>query len=226
MADALNTQLLKELDRRFGEQGFIRSSDRFYGHRYDRATPDGRQSIALAFHMRQRALVLDPAFASVRLDEEEREVFQFEQKSELVNEHDALQRGTVGKRLDKFELLKTASGRYAIATPDDCQTAGEKYPTEMLKEAERFWEIVPTPEAILARLTDVPGEASKYAGTDFFAATRAIVLTRMIHGEAQARLFADRVLSRFSGNPRLELSQWMMRAFDAWGSVDCGNRCG
>lgn len=217
VAGALKTQLLKELDRRFGEQGFTRSSDRFYGDRYDRATPGGRQSIVLASHMRQRVLVLDAAVASVRLDEVEKEVFRFEQKSELLNEHDALQRGTVGKRLDKHELLKIATGRFAIATAVDCQKVAEKYANEMLSRAEQFWKLVPTPRAILVCLAEVPGQAREYAGTDFFAATRAVVLTRMIHGEAEARLFADGVLSRLSGDPKLELSQWVMRAFDAWG---------
>jgi hypothetical protein len=71
------------------------------------------------------ALVLNPAFAGIRLDEVEKEVFRFEQKSELINEHDALHRGTIGARLDKHELFKTATGRYAITTVGDCQGVGE-----------------------------------------------------------------------------------------------------
>ena len=71
-------------------------------------------------------------FRSVRLNEVEREVFRFEHKSELLNEHDALQRGTVGKRLDKHELLKIATGRFAIATAVDCQNVGQKYANERL----------------------------------------------------------------------------------------------
>ena len=53
VAGILKQQLLKELDRRFGEQGFKRFSDRFYGDRYDRAISGGRPSIALASHTRK-----------------------------------------------------------------------------------------------------------------------------------------------------------------------------
>jgi hypothetical protein len=219
VATSLKLHLLKELDRHFSMQGFTRSSDRFYGDRYDRAISGGRQSIPIASHIRRPALVLDPAFAGIRLDEVEKEVFRFEQKSELINEHDALHRSTIGARLDKYELFKTATGRYAITTVDDCQRVGEKYASDMLSMAEQFWKLVPNPEAILAKLANVPGEARKYAGTDFFAASRAIVLTRMLYGDTEARQFADGDLSRLCGEPKLELSQWTMRAFDAWSAV-------
>jgi hypothetical protein len=212
--------LLEEFDRYFGKQGFRRSSDRFYGDRYDRVISGGRQSIALCSHVRRPALVLDPAFASIRLDEVEKEVFRFEQNNELINEHDALQRGTIGARLDKHEILNIAIGRYTIIEADDCQRVGNRYASNMLKMAERFWKLFPSSEAILAILAKVPGEARTYAGTDFFAATRAIVLTRMLRGTVEARAFADGVLNRLSGEPKRELSQWTRAAFDEWITAD------
>jgi hypothetical protein len=86
--------------------------------------------------------------------------------------------------------------------------------------AERFLESVPGPEAILAKLVKVPGEACASAATDFHAATRAIVLMRMLHGDAEARDFADRVLSCLSGEQGVELSRWKPRAFDAWSATN------
>ncbi|KAA6457837.1 hypothetical protein DYQ86_20920 [Acidobacteria bacterium AB60] len=219
MATVVKRHLLNELDRYFTERGFTRSSDRFYGDRYDRAVSGGRQSIAISSHLRKPVLVLDAAFASIRLHEVENEVFRFERDSKLINEHDALQRSTIGTRLDKHEVFKTATGRYAITTLDDCQRVGERYARDMIGMAERFWRLVPNPEAILSKLAKVPGEARKYAGTDFFAASRAIVLTRMLRGDSEARQFADAVLSRLSGEQKLELSQWKTRAFGAWSAV-------
>jgi hypothetical protein len=216
MAESLKQRLLKELDRSLGERGFTRQSDRFYGDRYDRAIHGGRQSIALASHKRNRALILDPAFAGIRLDEVEDDVFRFEEKSELVGKEDSLRRNTIGVRLDKHELLTVITGRYAIVTEDDCTRVGDKYARQMLGMADRFWKSVPTPQAILAKLTNVPGDAHKYAGTDVFAAMRAIVLTRMLHGNGEARRFADEVLSRLSGTPALELARWRARAFETW----------
>jgi hypothetical protein len=63
--------------------------------------------------------------------------------------------------------------------------------------AEQFWKLAPNAEAILAKLGNVSGEARKYAGTDFFAASRAVVLTRMLYGDTEARQFADGVSSRY-----------------------------
>ncbi|UWZ84248.1 hypothetical protein [Occallatibacter riparius] len=215
MASILKRHLLREFDHYFNGKGFTRSSDPFYGDRYDRAISGGRQSIAIASHIRKPALVLDPAFASIRLDEVEDEVFRFEQKNELINEHDVLQRATIGTRLDKHELFKSVTGKYAITTVDDCPRLGVQYASEMLSMAERFWQSFPDHEAILAKLANVPGEARKYGGTDFFAGSRAVVLTRMLHGDAEARRFAEGVLDRLSGEPKLELSRWAIRFFDA-----------
>jgi len=212
----LKRGILKELDRHFNERGFTRSSDRFYGDRYDRAIPGGRQSLAVNAHVRRPAFVLDPAFASIRIDEVENEVFRFERNSEMVTERDALHRSTIGIRLDENELFKTLTGKYQITGVDQCQRVAEKYARDMLRMAEQFWKLVPDYEAILAKLAKVPGQARTFAGTDFFAATRAIVLVRMLHGYTEALKFADGVLSRLSGEQRLELSEWKTRAFSAW----------
>jgi len=216
----LKRGILRELDRHFNERGFTRSSDRFYGDRYDRAIPGGRQSLAVNSRFRKSAFVLDPAFASIRLDEVENEVFRFEPNSELVSEHDVLHRSTIGIRLDKHEMLKIVTGRYEITSVDQAQRVAERYATDMLRMAERFWKLVPDHEAILAKLAKVPGEARTYAGTDLFAATRAIVLVRIMHGDVEAGQFAEAVLSRLSGEPRLELSEWKARAFTAWSGTN------
>lgn len=216
----LKRGILKELDRHFKEQGFIRSSDRFYGDRYDRAIPGGRQSLAVNSHFRKPAFVLDPAFASIRLDEVENEVFRFEPDSELVTEHDVLHRSTIGIRLDKHEMLKIVTGRYEITNVGQCQRIAERYAADMLRMAERFWNLFPDHEAILAKLAKVPGDARTYAGTDLRAATRAIVLVRMVHGDVDARQFAEVVVSRLSGEQRSELSGWKGRAFSAWSATN------
>ena len=116
-------------------------------------------------------------------------------------------------------MLKLLTGKYEIITVDDCERVGEQYATDMMSMAEQFWNLFPSPESILAKLAKVPGEARECTGTDFFAATRAIVLTRMLRGEAESRQFANGVLMRLSGEAKLELSQWMMRAFDVWSAT-------
>jgi hypothetical protein len=174
----LKKNLLRELDLYSGEWGFERRSDRFYGERYDQCIPVGRKSLTLNSHLRKPTLVLDPATASVRLDKVEEEVFRLEEKNELLSERDALQRNTIGLRLAGNEILNIATNCFAIATEDDCVIVGRRYATEMLRKAERFWAEVSTPEAILEKLSDVPGKARDYAGTYLFAAVRAIALAK------------------------------------------------
>ena len=212
----LRKSLLKELDLLFGEQGFNRRSDRFYGDRYDRLVEGGRKSITPNSHFRKPALVLDPPTVSIRLDKVEEEVFRFEEKSELISEHDALQRNTIGFRLAGNEILNVATNRYAITTEEDCQVVARKYVTEMLRKAERFWAEVPTEQAILERLSNVPGKAREYAGTDLFAAERAIALAKLLYGKEAAHDLASRIMNELSGTPKSELSPWVTRAFQAW----------
>jgi hypothetical protein len=221
----IKQQLLQVLDGCLTEHGFTRQSDKFFGDRYDRPIHGGRQSIAIASHQRGRALVLDPAFAGIRLDHVEHEVFRFEEKNELAGEKDVLWRNTIGSRLDKHELLRLMTGRWVIVNRDDCNRVGNEYARQMLRTADQFWRSVPTPEAILAKLAHVPGKARKYAGTDVIAAMRAIVLTRLLHGNGQARRFADDVLRRLPGTPGLELARWATRAFEAWGADHFTGSC-
>jgi hypothetical protein len=160
----LKRNLLRELDIFFGERGFEPRSDRFYGDRYDRFVQNGRKSLTVNSHFRKPELVLDPPTASIRLDNVEEEVFRFEVKSELLSEHDALQCNTIGFRSAGNEILNVVTNRYAITTEDDCLVVARRYATEILRKAERLWEEVPTEEAILERLSDVPGKAREYAG--------------------------------------------------------------
>jgi hypothetical protein len=74
----------------------------------------------------------------------------------------------------------------------------------MLHMAERFWKSVPSSEAILAKLAKVPGEARTYCRHRFLRCESCIVLVRMLRGDTEARLIADGVLSRLSGEQRLE----------------------
>ena len=215
-ANALKKKLLVELDIFFGERGLQRRSDRFFGDRYDCAVQGGRKSIAINAHFRKQALVLDPATAGIRLDKVEEEVFRFEEKSELLSEHDALQRNTISLRLAGSEILNTVTNRYAISTEDGCVIVARKYATEMLRKAERFWAEVPTEGAILEKLSGVSGKAREYAGTDFFAAIRAITLVKLLHGEQAARNLASRITNRLSGAPQSDLSDWVKKAFQAW----------
>jgi hypothetical protein len=195
-------QLLREFDTFFGDRGFRRHSDRFYGDRYDRLTAGGRQSLSIASHVRKSAVVLDPALAGIRLDAVEEEVFQFEEKSELVSERDALQRNTVGFRLAAHELFNIASNRYAISTEHDCPIITERYAREMLERAERFWKEFSSANVILTILSDVPGKALDYAGTDLYASERAIVLTKQIDGRDSALELASQIITRLPASTR------------------------
>ena len=220
----IKKRLLRELDLSFSEVGFKRKSDHFYGDRYDCAINGGRKSVTINSHIRKETLVLDPATASIRLDKVEEEVFKFEEKSELLSESDALQRNTIGLRLAGREIFNIATNRYVITTEDECVTVARRYAAEMLHKAERFWAELPTEASILERLSDVPGKAREYAGTDLFAAVRAITLAKLLHGEQAARDLASRIMSCLSGTPQSELSGWVRRAFQAWDTAEvCGS---
>jgi hypothetical protein len=209
-------QLLKEFDTFLGNRGFNRHSDRFYGDRYDRPRIGGRQSISIASHLRKPALVLDPAFAGIRLDAVEEEVFRFEEKTGLVSDHDALQRNTIGLRLEANEVLNIATNRYAITNEKDCPIIGERYIREMLERAERFWNEFSNSDVILATLKQVPGKARDYAGTDLFASERAIVLMKQQHGMASALELAGQINERLAESARKDFCSWLQKAESVW----------
>lgn len=215
-ANLLKKRLFAELDSFFKERGFQRKSDRFYGERYDLAIEGGRKSLIISTHLRKPALVLDPATASIRLDKVEEEVFKFEERNELLSEYDALQRNTIGLRLSGSEIVNIATNRYAMATEGDCVTVAQKYATEMLRKAEVFWAKFPNQESILEKLSDVPGKARDYAGSDLFAAVRAVTLAKLLKGEIAARGLASEIMEHLSGTTKSELSGWVKNAFRAW----------
>jgi hypothetical protein len=209
-------QLFKELDAFFEERGFKRHSDRFYGDRYDRPIAGGRHSLAIASHVRKPVVVLDAAFAGIRLEAIEEEVFRFEEKNELVSERDALQRNTIGLRLAANELFNITSNRYTIGTERDCSIIAEKYAQAMLERAERFWKEFSSSDAILAKLSDVPGKARDYAGTDIFSSERAVVLAKQLHGKDSAIKLADQIIARLPESAKRDLSSWLQRAEREW----------
>jgi hypothetical protein len=211
-------QLLKEFDTYLGPRGFKRRSDRFYGDRYDRQGVGGRQSLSIASHLRKPALVLDPAFAGIRLDAVEEEVFRYEEKTELISDHDALQRNTIGLRLDARELINIASNRYTINSEKDCEIVGQRYIREMLERAERFWSDFSSIDVILSVLKQVPGKGRDYAGTDLFASERAIVLAKQQHGMRTALELAGEITTRLAESTRNDLAAWLQRAEGTWGT--------
>lgn len=213
----LKKLLLKEFDSYLGPKGFKRRSDRFYGDRYDRPITGGRQSLLIASHLRKPALVLDPALAGIRLDEVEEEVFRYEEKTQLISDHDALQRNTIGLRLDAGELISIASNRYTVTSERDCEVLGQKYAREMLERAERFWSDFSSLDAILSVLKQVTGKGRDYAGTDLFASERAIVLTKQQHGVRAALELAEEITTQLADSNRNDLITWLHRAEDVWG---------
>lgn len=205
-------RVLDQLDQIFGQHGLERISDKFYGHRYDRPFPGGRRSIAINWHIRKSALVIDPPYVSVTIDEVEQIVGRYEEEHILRTPTDVAQRPTIGCRLDGGELMKTFIGKWVVSTEDDCARVAASYASETLRKSEIFWRTVPTPESILVRLSGDPVEVRTYALPDHVAAERAIVLSKLLHGCDASHALARERLSRLSGNSKEELSAWLSRA--------------
>jgi hypothetical protein len=213
MPASLKKCLLRQLDQLWGEKGFSRISDKFFGDRYDRAIPAGRQSISLNSHARGEAVVLDPPVVAVRLNDVEDFVFDHEEKSSLLTREAALQRATIGIRLDKGDFLKLLTDKWLITNEDDCVRVTRDYAAEVLREGETFWNSVSNPEDILSILSGPPAKVCLYSGTEYFGAMRAIALAKLLYGDEKARAVARDAVSRLSGSSRAELSRWVDRAY-------------
>ena len=208
----LKNIFLRELDRSFVPSGFVRISDNAHGHRYDQPFPGGRKSIQINWHIRKPALVLDPPYASVTLDEVEETVARFEEKNPLSKAEDVSWRSTVSRRLDRGELVKLLTMRWTVATEDDCANVAAVFFKETLREAEVFWASVPTPEEILCKLSDDPKRTRAFALPDYIAAERAIVLAKLLHGSEKSQTLASDRLARLSGTSKVELARWLSQA--------------
>jgi hypothetical protein len=212
MTLSLKRSMIARLDEIFGLNGFVRFSDKFYGHRYDRPFPGGRRSVAVNWHLRKPDLVLDPPYVSVAIVEVQEIVAQFEEESVLVTPADVAQRSTIGLRLDRGEILKTLSGKWAVSHVDDCARVAADYAAQTLRDADLFWSTVATPESILDKLTADPKKVRAFAAPDHSAAERAIVLCKLLHGSDKSQVLARDRLSRLSGSSKEELSAWLSRA--------------
>ncbi len=86
------------------------------------------------------------------------------------------------------------------------------YATETLREADDFWSRVATHESVLSKLSADPEKVRAFAGPDYSAAARAIVLCKLLRGSERSQALARERLSRLSGSSKEELAAWLSRA--------------
>jgi hypothetical protein len=211
MTLSLKRIMIEELDQVLGPRGFIRVSDKFHGHRYDRPFSCGRKSIGINWHFRRPVLVLDPPNVSVTLNEVEELVARYEEKNAFMTPADVAWRSTIGLRLDRGEILNKLIGKWTAAAEDDCRGIVANFVAATLRKAESFWSTVATPDAILAKLSDDPVKVRDYAMPDHVGAERAIVLSKLLHGSEKSRALARDRLARLSGSSKIQLVEWLSR---------------
>lgn len=204
--------MIEHLDKLFVPRGFTRISDKFYGHRYDLAFPGGRRSIAINWHLRKPDLVLDPAYASVTIDEVQEVVARYEEPNALTKPNDIDWRTTIGLRLEQGDILRTFIGRWAVSNEEDCVRVAADFAEKTIRGAKTFWSIVATPESVLAKLAADPIKVRDFAAPDYSAAERAIVLCKLLYGTEKSQNLARERIDRLSGTSREELSGWLARA--------------
>ena len=213
---SLKKQSLIEFDSYLGSKGFNRHSDSFYGERYDRPIPGGRFSLSINWHLRKPVLVLDPASAGIRLDEVEHEVFRFEEPSELISEHDVLQRSTIAFRLAGNEVLNLLTNRYTISRESDCSAIAQKYIQNMFDKAERFWRKFASKEVIFDALSGIPAKARDSTRVEPFSSQRAVTLAKILKGPEIAERLGDQLLERLPDSSKKLFAEWLERAAQAW----------
>lgn len=209
---SLKRNLIAQLDKSFVPRGFIRVSDKFYGHRYDRVFPGGRRSIAINWHLRKPDLVLDAACVSVTIDEVQEVVAKYEEANALTKPNDVAWRTTIGLRLEQGDIVRTFTRRWAVSNDDDCVRVAADFAKETIRGAESFWSMVDTPESVLAKLSADPIKVRDFAAPEYSAAERAIVLCKLLYGAEKSQNLAQERIDRLSGTSRQELSDWLARA--------------
>ena len=220
---SLKRNLIAHLDRIFLPRGFIRISDKFYGHRYDRVFPGGRRSIALNWHLRKPALGLDPAYVIVTIEEVQEVVARYEETNALTKPSDVAWRTTIGLRLEQGDIVRTFTRRWAVSNDNDCFRVATDFAEETIRGAETFWGVVTTPESVLAKLSANPIKVRDFATPDYSAAERAIVLCKLLYGTEKSRSLARERLDCLSGTSKKELLGWLARA-SSWLEGDASLR--
>lgn len=212
MPISVQAALLKELDQIFAKSGFVRVSSNDHGHRYDAPFPGGRKSVGINWHIRKPALVLDPPYASITIDEVEQTVAQFEESNPLAKSSDISWRSTISKRLDRGEIFRLMTMKWTLVREEDCQRVAADFVKRTLRDAEAFWASVSTPREILSKLSDDPTKTRAFALPDQIAAERAIVLCKLLYGTEKSKSLARERLDCLSGTSKKELSDWLTRA--------------
>ncbi len=208
----LKKVLLRELDGRFGELGFNRSSDKFYGDRYDRPIRGGRQSVSLTVYPRKGYLELDLPSISIRFDEVEELVAKFDGPHPLVTPKDIAARATLGTRLEPNNALAVFRKTWVLTEEQDAKRAAEEFVQHVVEKAGPFWEHFSNPAEVLKVLSGDIEDARRYAGTDALAAKNAIALGMIIGGRDKAREIADAKLTTLKGEALNEVKGWVERA--------------
>lgn len=220
---SLKRNLIAQLDKIFVPRGFVRVSDKFYGHRYDRTFPGGRRSIAINWHLRKPDLVLDSAYASVTIDEVQEIVARYEEINVLTKPNDVAWRTTIGLRLEHKDIVRTVTRQWAVSNDDDCVRVAADFAEETIRGAETFWSMVATPESVLAILSANPIKVREFAAPDYSAAERAIVLCKLLYGTEKSKSLARERLDCLSGTSKKELSDWLLHA-SSWLESDASLR--
>ena len=209
----LKRSLLRQLDMRFGELGFVRRSDRFLGNCYRRATAGGWRLVSPAIYNRTGAIELDSASVGLRLDAVEDSVNRFEEPPPVpLRPEDLEARSTLGFRAEPKGLAAVFRKSWIIADDSAAIKAAAEFVPRVMSKAEPFWEQFSDPRAALEMLSRDDEESRSYGGPDHFRAEKAVALALLLDGKDAAGKLAEQKKLTLRGDQLLAFTSWAERA--------------
>jgi len=209
--------LLQQFDQQFKKFGLGGSSDRFYGDSYRRSTEHHEQQIiSIVTYDRAEGLELDAPFISVRLDQVEELIAEFEPRSPLIESKDIAQRATIGFRLEPEGLLGIFRKSWMLNSEQDAVKAADQFVPHVMKHAIPYWQKFSDPAEVLKLLVEATQSSRVFLGTPAMISKRAIALGLILGGAEKAREIADLKLSTVKGAAaKREVVEWIERVFTA-----------
>jgi hypothetical protein len=125
---------------------------------------------------------------------------------------DIAARSTVGTRPDCKEFLAIFRKPWVLAEEQEAARVAEEFVQRVVEKAVPFWKRFANPTEVLRLLSGNLEDARRYAGTDEFAAKRAIALGIILCGSRKAREITDAVLSKLKGQALDEVKCWAEKA--------------
>lgn len=211
-ASALRISLLRELDPRFRDRGFLRWSDDFYGDQYHRVQGAARQTVSLVKYPEAGYLGLDIPFISVHFQVVEELVAKFDDPHPLMTETSIWVRPTLGFQPQPNLFSMSFKEPWPLATQADVIAAASVFVPRTFETAELFWKKCANLTDLLTLLL-IPEDTSEYtSGTQAIRVKRAVATALLLEGVPAASEVATVCLSALKGATLREALHWLERA--------------